>query len=900
MRRCKRRANARGGGAGATVASVGRVSTHLARGLGAAEAEARLRAEGPNEIAREQPPSILRTVVAVLREPMLLLLLATGVLYLALGDRGDALTLLAFVVLVISITIVQERRTERAVAALRDLASPQAIVVRDGARVRVPGREVVRGDVTVLAEGARVPADAVLAEATNLQADESSLTGESVPVRKRACTGDPADAPSTPPGGDDLPEVFSGTMIVGGHGLAVVRHTGERTAIGRIGAALAEVELERTPLQREVDRVVRTVAILAVAACALLVGSLGLARGDWLRALLAGLTLAMALLPEEFPVVLTIFHAFGAYRISKSHVLARRVPAIEALGAATVLCTDKTGTLTVNAMRIVRLEGDLAESAVDVPTTGLPALPEAVHGVVEYGILASQPDPFDPMEAAFHELGGRALDGTEHLHAGWRPLREYPLSPELLAMSHVYATSSSGDAGDAGEAARAPTEPERFLIAAKGAPEAVFDLCHLDAPALAAVRARTSAMASQGLRVLAVARAELDQAPLPDVQHDYEFRFVGLVGLLDPVRAEVPAAVAECRAAGIRVIMITGDAPETAAAIGRAIGLDRGLENGLEGARVVTGAELDRMSDDALRDVVRTASIFARVVPEQKLRLVRALEANGEIVAMTGDGINDAPALKAAHIGIAMGKRGTDVAREAAALVLVDDNFASIVTALRLGRGIYENLKKAMAYVIAVHVPIAGMALLPPLVGLPMILAPTHVAFLELVIDPACSLAFEAEPADPGAMRAPPRAPNTPLFDRAVIVWSILQGLSVLAADLAVYSISRTHLGEEAARTLAFVALVAGNLGLIQVNRSWTRSLWATLRTRNVPATLVSVGALAVLTVLLSVAPLRDTFHLTACPPLAVVAALLAGGGSVAWFEWAKRRAQAAPTSREA
>jgi Ca2+-transporting ATPase len=634
-----------------------------------------------------------------------------------------------------------------------------------------------------------------------------------------------------------------------------------------------------------------------VGACALLVGSLGVARGDWLHALLAGLTLAMALLPEEFPVVLTIFHAFGAYRISKSHVLARRVPAIEALGAATVLCTDKTGTLTANAMRIVHLEGVAAASAVDVPTTGSPALPEEVHGVVEYGILASQPDPFDPMEAAFHELGGRALSGTEHLHEGWRPLREYPLSSELLAMSHVYGPPSTmahvyaPPSPAAGGEPGAPVERERFLIAAKGAPEAVFDLCHLDAPVLAAVRARTSAMASQGLRVLAVARAELDHAPLPDRQHDYEFEFVGLVGLLDPVRVEVPAAVAECRAAGIRVIMITGDAPETAGAIGRAVG----LASEADGARVVTGAELDRMSDEVLRDVVRTASVFARVVPEQKLRLVRALAANGEVVAMTGDGINDAPALKAAHIGIAMGKRGTDVARESAALVLVDDNFASIVTALRLGRGIYENLKKAMAYVIAVHVPIAGMALLPPLFGLPMILAPTHVAFLELVIDPACSLAFEAEPGDPSAMQRPPRRPDAPLFDRRVIVWSILQGLSVLVADLLVYSISRARLDEQSARTLAFVTLVAGNLGLIQVNRSWTRSLWVTLGTRNVPAALVTLGALTTLIVLLSFAPLRGLFHLAACPPLAVVGALAAGAGSVAWFELVKRWAGRTP-----
>jgi Ca2+-transporting ATPase len=693
----------------------------------------------------------------------------------------------------------------------------------------------------------------------------------------------------TRPGGDDQPHVYSGTLVVSGHGLAVVRATGHRTALGRIGEALAEVELERTPLQREVDRLVRKLALVAIAACALLVVTLGLAHGDWLRALLPGLTLAMALLPEEFPVVLTVFHAFGGYRISKHLVLARRLPAVEALGATTVLCSDKTGTLTVNAMRIARLEGASPSAAFDVPLDRAPdaeprpELPESVHAVVEYGILASQADPFDPMEAAFHALGRGALAGTEHLHEGWRPLREYPLSPELLAMSHVYDPRASSPPQPG---VPIPERQPRYLVAAKGAPEAVFDLCHLPAGEVSSLRARVAAMASRGLRVLAVARAELDEAPLPAIQHDYDFELVGLVGLLDPVRAEVPAAVAECRAAGVRVVMITGDAPETAAAIGADIGL-RG--DGGAPAKVTSGAELDAASDEQLRALVRETSIFARVVPEQKLRLVRALMANGEVVAMTGDGVNDAPALRAAHIGVAMGKRGTDVAREAASLVLVDDCFTSIVRALRLGRGIYDNLRKAMAYVLAVHVPIAGMALLPPLFGLPMVLAPTHVAFLELVIDPACSIAFEAEPAEGDVMRRPPRRPDAPLFDRRLLAWSLLQGLSVLAIDLVIYALARRRFDELAARTLAFVSLVAGNLGLIHVNRSWTRSLARTLATRNVPATLVTLSALAILLTLLSVPALRAPFHLAALPPWAVLGALLAGAAAPCWFEIVKR-----------
>ncbi len=841
-------------------------------GLGAAEAKARLEAEGPNEIARDRPRGVLSTILAVVREPMLLLLLAAGVLYLVLGDRGDAATLLAFVLLVIGITIFQARRTERALGALRDLASPRALVIRGGERRRVAGREVVAGDLVVLSEGDRVPADGVLVEAANLLVDESLLTGESVAVRKVAHAGELLSAPEARPGGDDLPHVYSGTLVVGGHGLCVVRATGGRTAIGRIGGALAEVAQPRTPLQIEIDRTVRWIAVGAVGACAILVATLAVTRGDLLHALLPGLTVAMALLPEEFPVVLTVFHAFGAYRISKHQVLARRVPALEALGAATVLCSDKTGTLTANVMRIVRLEGADARTTFELDAAASPALPEEVHDVVEYGILASQPDPFDPMEAAFHELGKGALRGTEHLHEGWRPLREYPLAPDLLAMTHVYSPTATG--GAEGSA--------RYVVAAKGAPEAVFDLCHLDAAALAEARARTSAMASRGLRVLAVARAELAEAPLPAIQHEYDFRLVGMVGLLDPVRPEVPAAVAECRAAGIRVLMITGDSPETAAAIGRAIGL---LD-----AEVASGVTLDETSDEALRQLVRRTSIFARVRPEQKLRLVRALAANGEVVAMTGDGVNDAPALKAAHIGIAMGQRGTDVAREAAALVLIEDDFASIVAALRLGRGIYENLRKALAYVVAVHVPIAGMALLPPLLGAPMVLGPTHVALLQLVIDPACSLAFEAEPVDADVMRRPPRRTDAPIFSRRVLTFALLQGLSVLVADLAIYAWARTGGNELRARTLAFLTLIAGDIALIHVNRSWTRGALATLRTSNRAALVLTILAAALLVLVLEVAPLRDALRLEPLARWEYALAIGAGAASIGWFELIKRR----------
>ncbi len=620
-------------------------------GLSDAEAARRLQAEGYNEIPSAQRRSILAIAWDVVREPMFLLLLACGTIYLLLGDVQEALMLLGFVFVVLGITLYQERKTERALEALRDLSSPRALVIRDGQRQRIAGRDVVRDDLIVLAEGDRVPADAAVLSCTNLSTDESLLTGESVPVRKVAWDG---VLDMSRPGGEDLPFVFSGTLVVQGQGIAQVRATGLRTEMGKIGTALQTVQVEGTPRQREVGRLVRRVAVLGLALCALVVILYGLVRGGWLEGFLAGITLAMAVLPEEFPVVLTVFLALGAWRLSRRGVLTRRVAAVETLGSATVLCVDKTGTLTLNRMTIRKLVAD--GTAYDVGERPDQPLPEEFHGLVEFGILASQRDPFDPMEKAFHELGNRLLAHTEHLHADWTLVREYPLSPHLLALSHAW---------------KSPTGQE-YVLAAKGAPEAIADLCHLSAGQTQAIAEQIAALAQEGLRVLGVARGTFRQEALPGQQHDFTFEFLGLVGLADPVRPTVPAAVQECYTAGIRVVMITGDHPTTALSIARQVGLKPLGE-------IITGPELDKMDEAELRRRVEKVNVFARTVPEQKLRLVNALKANGEVVAMTGDGVNDVPALKAAHIGIAMGGRGTDVAREAASLVLLDDDFSSIV-----------------------------------------------------------------------------------------------------------------------------------------------------------------------------------------------------------------------------
>ncbi|MGE5377201.1 MAG: cation-translocating P-type ATPase [Bacteroidota bacterium] len=805
----------------------------MLQGLTEQEARERLAVDGYNELPNAKKRNFFHILLEVLGEPMFLMLIACGVLYLFLGDQEEAMMLMGFVIVIIGITFYQEQKTERALDALRDLSSPRALVIRDGKQQRIAGREVVRDDIVLIAEGDRVPADAVLITGSNVSVDESLLTGESVPVRKIAWDG---QLELGRPGGDDQPFLYSGSMVVKGQGVTQIRTTGSRTEIGKIGKALQILEPEDTNLQQQIRKIVRNFAIIGLAMCVLVVIVYGLTRSDWLHGFLAGITLAMATLPEEFPVVLTIFLALGAWRISQRHVLTRRVPAVEMLGAATVLCTDKTGTLTQNRMTVTHLmkNNEILEVGLKQRT-----LPELFHELVEFGILATPPDPFDPMEKAIQELGGRTLVNTEHLHADWALMREYPLSEKLLAMSDVWRSTSR----------------ESFVIAAKGAPEAIADLCHFDADQMHELGCQINQMADQGLRVLGVAKAEFTTVDLPEEQHEFDFKFIGLLGLADPIRPEVPRAVRECYDAGIRVIMITGDYPGTARNIARQIGLKPDNE-------IITGAELDAMSDETLRERIKTTCIFARAVPEQKLRIVAALKANGEVVAMTGDGVNDAPALKAAHIGIAMGGRGTDVARESAALVLVDDDFASIVAAVRMGRRIYDNLKKAMVFIFAVHIPIAGMSMIPVFFNLPLALLPIQVLFLELIIDPACSVVFEMEDDEPGIMDRPPRKLQSPIFGRPMILSGLIQGIGILAVVAAVYLFAlNQNLGESEARMFAFVTLVIGDLGLIFANRSQKLTILQSIRIPNKALWWVSGGALFFLVLVLAVAPIRDLFQ---------------------------------------
>lgn len=806
--------------------------------------------EGYNELPSSKPRRLHHIFIGIFNEPMVYLLLGCGLIYFFIGDRQEATMLLGFLFLIIGIEIFQERKAERALEALKDLSSPRALVLREGNQQRIPGKDVVRDDIIFVAEGDRVPADAVIFSTGNIAVDESLLTGESVPVEKSA---------------DSI--IYAGTTLVRGKAIAVVTAIGLKTEIGKIGKSIQISNRELTRLEIHTQKLVTRIAWIAGGICAVVFIVFALTRHDWLQGFLAGLTLAMAILPNELPAVLTIFLALGAWRISQRRVLTRRLPAVENLGSTTVLCVDKTGTLTLNQMKIQRLFSN--QRSLDLKDVNREGLPEEFHEILEFGILASRQDPYDPMELAFVSAGIQYLRGTEHLHHDWKFEKEYPLSPKLLAITHAWKPRLAGG----------------YVVGAKGAPEAIIELCHMGKEQATDCSQIAEKMAADGLRVLGVAKGTFANASLPEIQHDFDFTFLGFIGIADPIRPEVPQAVAECRTAGIRVVMITGDHPVTATSIAKKIGL-------LNPDRVITGKELDALSEVNLRQTVEAVNVFSRVSPAQKLKLVEVFKAAGEIVAMTGDGVNDAPALKSAHIGIAMGGRGTDVARESAALVLLDDDFGSIVAAIRMGRRVYANLKSALIYLFAVHVPIAGMSIIPVVFKLPLVLLPAHIALLHLIIEPASSIAFEVEPDSANLMKIPPRDPTEPLFDRKLWLPSLIKGVSVLTALSMVYLIALFRgQGEADARTLVFTTMIVANLVLIFLNRESQRPLLKRLTSaRNYVVEWIAIGSIVLLSLVLYLPELRAVFKFSFLHPIDIGICLAVGVTCVLWTEWIPRK----------
>ncbi|AXK71043.1 HAD family hydrolase [Lysobacter sp. TY2-98] len=806
-------------------------------GLSTVEAAQRRARDGANVIEAHQSRPLATAIRAAVGEPMLLVLMAAVAIYALLGAAGDAAVLAVSVVLVVALTVYQSWRAERAVSALQELAAFEAVVRRDGRVMKIPARDVVVGDLVEVAEGTRIAADGTLLHAVDLQVDESLLTGESAPVSKTAGAPDAA--------------VFSGTFAVRGQGTFEVTAIGSATRLGQIGRLLAKQEREPSPMERTIRRLVRRFAVLGLLLSAVLV-AVQMAHGvGLLRALLAGLTLAIATIPEEFPVVLSVFLALGGWRMARQNAIVRRPSAIEAIGSTTVLCTDKTGTLTVGHMALHSVWLDDREHVLQ---PGVEPPPSA-RAIVETAALATATPTHDPMDRAL-------LDRVSAQPA--IVLRHYPFNAAIRLAASVTAQGS---------------------VACKGSPEAVLSLCDRDDALTSSVSQAMERLGAHGLRMLGVAEGYVAPGALPDSPASMSLHWLGLVAFEDPLRAEVPDAVQAAQAAGVRILLVTGDSIATACAIAQQAGI-KPCDNALSGAAMRT------LSDDDLLERLRLTSVIARVQPEDKLRLVRVLARSGEVVTMTGDGVNDAPALKAAHSGVSMGKRGTDVAREAASIVLADDNFATIVGAIAAGRRIQRNLRGAIRYIIAVHVPIVGVALLPVIAGGPMLLTPVHVLMLEMLIDPVSSLMFEQLPADAAIPRRAGAAAESPMMSLPSLVHAVLLGTGSLVGAALVYRWVH-HLGSGVATTLAFFAIVAGNLSILAWSGPWLR----TKQARKV-FVLVTASVFAVLALLVGYLPLAHVLGFATVPigwallsALAAVAAVGAAGIATMAFRSALRRA---------
>lgn len=750
-------------------------------GLTTTEAEKRLEMYGTNELVPEKKSSFFMKILEVLKEPMFMLLIAASVIYFILGEPRDGAIMLIFVMFVIGIDVVQEWKTDKTLNALRDLSSPHATVIRDGKEELILSKFIVPGDVVKISEGEKVPADGNLIKLNDLCVDESSLTGESQGVWKTL--------------NDEKDEYwktnrcYAGTVVTQGSGYIEADKTGLNSEYGKIGANVAAVTKQKTPLQKQTSVLVKYSAILGAILFSLVCVITFFNVHEYpmkhriIESVLSGITLAMALIPEEFPVVLTVFLSLGAWRLAKKSSLIRRLPSIETLGCVSVLCVDKTGTLTKNQMEV----------------TDAFTFNSDKHRLC--GILgkACEINPYDPMEKAM--LAYCENNGLSSADLFDKKLyMEYPFTNQTKRMGHVWEI-----------------DEETAVVTAKGSPETIFELCSLAETDKLLLEKTQYEFASRGLRVIAVASAEMNKKEIPGDMAELKLELTGLVGLADPPKEAVPHAIKECRKAGIRVVMITGDNGITATSIARQIGFTDYEE-------VITGAEIDNMTDEELKERLPHVSIFARVVPEHKMRIVKCFKELGHIVAMTGDGVNDAPALKYADIGVAMGGRGTEVAREASDMVLLDDNFTTIVETIKDGRRIYDNILKAVSYIISIHIPIALAALLAPLLDIPpecIMFLPLHVVLMELVIDPTCSIVFERQQPEPNIMRRNPRNPITPLVTKGIFLKSVFQGLCMFAASFGIYYFTLKTNGNAAlARSMGIAVLIISNLLLVYVNSS--------------------------------------------------------------------------------
>jgi Ca2+-transporting ATPase len=833
--------------------------------LSATEAAARRIERGHNVLVPLKRASALRELLSTLGDPMALMLVAVAVVDYALGETRDGVIMTIALIPVLGVDALLELRSRKALAALAGAVAPRARVVRDGAVTEVPASELVDGDLLILEEGDMIPADGAVLRAANLSVDEAMLTGESLPQEKHAAP-DPGIAIAWAGAGEGAPRsivtseattVIAGTIVLAGSGSARIVATGARTRFAGIARLVEGTVDSPTPLQRRITRIIRPLAIGAVGV-AIATFALSIARGTGLRlAFITAVSLAMAAIPEEFPLVFTLFLSLGAWRLGKRGILVRRLAAVETLGSTTVLCVDKTGTLTLGKFSLDEHHALGAAGDDDL-------------ALLEAAVLACEDKPPDPLEGAIVAHAAEHGIDAAALRARWRMASDYGFDGVGKHMSHVRSSAGGSDS----------------RIDAKGALEGILEHCALDPTARTAALSMEAELAARGMRVLGVAGRRAPRFSGDRTKDERDLVLLGLLAFRDPLRPEVPEAVADALNAGIEVKILTGDNPITASAIAAAAGLPIGQ------GRVLTGTDLDQTPPDRLAERIRRATVLARLRPEQKHAIVASLRASGEVVALTGDGINDAPALREADIGISMGRRATQVARAAADLVLLDDSFVALISTIREGRSIYANLQRAFLYLIGFHIPIILLAVAMPLVGLPLLLLPVHLVWLELIVHPVSALVFESEPPAPETLRVPPRPPSAPLVERNDVVRSAAAGLVLTASVFLAWWWALPE-GVAAARTLAFAILVVGSVMLVFSERAHDRSWTAAGLPTSMRARIVLILVIGSVPAMVYVAPLANALGLAPMSPARWLLAMAVGIASVGW------RALVPPAPRE-
>lgn len=817
-------------------------------GLSTEEAKERQLKYGKNEISHTKKKNFWYNFFHVLKEPMFILLLSVSLIYFILGEKTDGIIMLVFVNVIIWIEIIQEWKTDRTLQALKELSDPTVIVYRDNKKIEIKSHELVPGDVIYISEGVKIPADGFVIKESTLLVDESSLTGESIGVWKKKYTDEPSDSYFR----DDY--CYAGTLVISGSALIEVDKIGFETEYGKIGKKASEAPLDKPPLQVQVDKLVSISAKFAFTLFLVvsLVTYFNISDHTFtdriIESVLAGITIAMAMIPEEFPVILTVFLSMGAWRLAKKNSLVRDLPSVETLGAVSVLCVDKTGTITMNKMAVSQIYTHSTDR----------------NNLLQKMKLACKKDAYDPMEKAmlsYYELNS-ALDNNKY-----ELIKEYPFTNENKMMANLYSSNN------------------KIILSAKGSSENILKLCNLSNDEIVNINKEIEKMASLGLRVIAIADANIENKELiPKKLIDSKLNFIGLVGLADAPRETVSEDIARCYKAGIRVVMITGDNGLTASSIANKVGIKNSN-------LIIKGSEIDKMTDEELRQKVKEVNIFSRVIPEHKMRIVRAFKANGEVVAMTGDGVNDAPALKYADIGIAMGKVGTEVSREAADLILLDDNFSTIVETIHDGRRIYDNIKKAVGYVLSIHVIIALASLFAPLLGIApvnLLLLPIHIVLLELIIDPTCSIVLERQPAEKDIMSRCPRSSNDKLITASLAIKSIMQGLIIFIVSFGMYLLFLNITPEQPAfaRTVALGIIIVSNVLLIQVNLSESDFIVTNIinTLKDKVMTLSSIGTIVLFFGMLYT-PIGDYLKLTPLTFSQVIMILIMSLLAVIWYE---------------